>query len=159
MKPTGFYKLTQEYITLIKSLNGIYNDQKDRPVYCCIQDNKNPSIYWAIPTSDLSHRSSAQLERITSFCNLPERDIRSCYYHIGHTNKPALFKISNALPITEKYIAGEYISKGKHLVLKDPKLINVISRKLRRILFAESQQANRFEQHMTDIYNFISRES
>lgn len=158
MKPSGFYKLAPEYIALVNKLNGTYQDHKDRPIYCCIQDKQNPSIYWAIPTSDLSHRSPTQAKRIKSFCELPERDIRSCYYHLGHTNKPAIFKISNALPVTKKYISGEYFSQGKHLVLKDKKLVNEISRKLHRILFAESQQENRFEQHITDIYNLLSSE-
>lgn len=159
MKPSGFYKLAPEYIALVNKLDGTYQDHKDRPIYCCIQDKQNPFIYWAIPTSDLSHRSPAQTERIKSFCELPEHDIRSCYYHIGHTNKPAIFKISNALPITEKYISGEYLSQGKHLILKDKKLINDLSHKLHRILFAESKHANHFEQHITDIYNFLNSES
>lgn len=158
MKESGFYKLSDEYIDLVQKLNGIYNDRKERPIYCCIQDKNNPDIYWAIPTSDLSHRSHKQISRVQFFCSLPARDIRSCYYHIGHTNRPALFKVSNVLPITANYVSGEYISNGKHLILKDRVLISELSKKVIRILQAEEHSPNKFEQHITDIYNYLSEE-
>ena len=104
MKQTGFYKLSLEYIGLVKQLGGAYRDNKERPVYCCMQDQSNPDIYWAVPTSDISHRTPAQLDNIKEYCAMPDRDIRSCYYHLGHTNRPAIFKISNVLPVTEKYM-------------------------------------------------------
>ena len=77
MKPTGFYKLSQKYFDIIKQLSGTYGDSKERPIYCCMQDKKYADIYWAIPTSDISHRPSEQLERIKRLCSLSERDIRS----------------------------------------------------------------------------------
>jgi len=156
MKPTGFYKLTADYLNLIKKLGGVYRDNKERPVYCCLQDRDNPDIYWAIPTSDISHRSPEQLERIKRMCALPNRDIRSCFYHIGHTNRPAIYKISNVLPVTADCIDGEYISQGAHLVLRDSKLIAEITRKLSRILFDENRHPDKYEQHITTIYEFLS---
>ena len=158
MKPTGFYKLSSEYLTLVRRLGGIYRDNKERPVYCCIQDRDNPEIYWAIPTSDIAHRTPEQLERIKRYCSFEVRDIRSCYYHIGHTNRPAIFKISNVLPVTEKHIDGEYISQGTHLVLRDKKLIAEIERKLSRILFDESRHPNKYEQHISSAYSFLADE-
>jgi hypothetical protein len=124
--------------SIVAKLGGTYKDNKERPVYCCLQDRKNPDIYWAIPTGDVLHRTSEQLERIRKYCEQPERDIRSCFYHIGHTNRPAIFKISNVLPVTENHLDGEYISKGKHLMLKNKTQIDAITRKLSRILFDES---------------------
>jgi len=155
MKQSGFYKLSQKYVDLVKCLGGTYRDNKERPIYCCIQDKDYPNIYWAVPTSSISHRPSAQLRRIERLCNLQNRDIRSCYYHIGHTNRPAIFKISNVLPITEDYIEGEYISKGIHLILRDQKLIADIERKLSRILFDESRHPNKYEQHISSVYAFL----
>jgi len=121
MKPTGFYKLTQNYFDIIKQIGGTYRDNKERPIYCCMHDKKCADIYWAIPTSDISHRASEQLERIKRLCVLPERDIRSCYYHLGHTNRPAIFRISSVLPVTDKYISSEYTSQGIHLELRNNK--------------------------------------
>ena len=158
MKPTGFYKLSSEYLALVRRLGGTYRDSKERPVYCCIQDRNRPEIYWAIPTSDIAHRTPEQLERIKRYCSFEDRDIRSCYYHIGHTNRPAIFKISNVLPVTEKHIGGEYISQGSHLVLRDKKLIAELERKLSRILFDESRHPNKYEQRMSAVYAFLADE-
>jgi len=158
MKPTGFYKLSSEYLELVKRLGGTYRDNKERPVYCCIQDRDRPEIYWAIPTSDISHRTPEQLARIKRYCSFEARDIRSCYYHIGHTNRPAIFKISNVLPVTEKHIDGEYTSQGSHLILRDKKLISEIEKKLFRILFDEKRHPDKYEQHITSVYSFLADE-
>ena len=158
MTQSGFYKLSHKYIKLIKSLSGTYRDNKERPVYCCIQDKYCSDIYWAIPTSSISQRPSVQLERIKLFFNLPARDIRSCYYHIGHTNRPAIFKISNTIPITKDYIDGEYTSHGVHLILRDKNLIAEIQRKLARILFDESHHPNKYEQGISSIYAYLKEE-
>jgi len=156
MKPTGFYKLTNDYVELVARLGGVYGDNKERPVYCCLQDRYQPEIFWAIPTSELAHRAARQIERIQLYCALPDRDIRSCYYHIGHTNRPAIFKVSSVLPITEMYIDSEYISQGIHLVLRDVRLISEIERKLSRILFDENRHPDKYEQHITSIYSFLA---
>ena len=158
MNPTGFYKLSPDYTNLIKRLGGTYRDNKDRPIYCCIQDRKHSQIYWAIPTSDISHRTPRQLDRINRYCCLPDRDIRSCYYHTGHTNRPAIFKISNVLPVTKDHIDGEYISQGLHLILRDKKLIAEIKRKLSRILFDEERHPDKYEQHITSLYRYLADE-
>lgn len=151
MIQNGFYKVKQEYIDLIRKVGGIYKDAKDRPIYCCIEDKYIKNLFWAIPTSDLSHRKTDQLTKIAEWCSLPERDIRWAYYYIGHTNRPALYRISNCFPIIDKYIDGIYISKGNHLILETKTDIEIISKKLARILFKESKYPNSFEQHITDI--------
>ena len=159
MKPRGFYKLANTYPKLVRMLNGKYEDTKERPIYCCIQDKRYPGIFWAIPTSDLSHRTAQQIDRITKYTSLPERDIRSCYYHIGHTNKAAIFKVSNALPVSDKYIEDEYFSNGRHLILKDKKLVEALEKKLYRILQAEKNHPNKFEQRITDVFNYLIAEN
>jgi hypothetical protein len=158
MIENGFYKVKQEFIDLIKALGGQYKDVKERPIYCCMKDKYIDEIYWAIPTSDLSHRNKEQIKRINFFISLPERDIRSCWYHIGHTNRPAIYKISSCLPVVEKYIDSEYISQGSHLILAKQTDIRIIRRKLARILFAESKHPNKFEQHITSIKNYLTEE-
>jgi hypothetical protein len=123
-----------------------------------MQDMNNPAIYWAIPVSDVSHKNPKRMDRIKRYCGFPDRDIRSCFYHIGTTNKPAVFKISNVLPLTEKYIEGIYVSQGIHLVLQDKQQIIEIRRKLSRILFDEKQFPNKYEQHITDIEKYLLAE-
>lgn len=156
MYENGFYLIKNEFVDLINNtIGGSYNDSKQRPIYCCIKDNKLDGIYWAIPTSDLSHRSSKQISKYERFINLPNKDIRSCYYHIGLTNRPALFKISNVFPVTDKYIIREYISNNKPLVMKNKTDIATIRKKVLRILSYENQHINKLEQHITDIKNYL----
>ena len=42
MKQSGFYKISQRYVYLVQDIGGTYSDNKERPVYCCIQDKDNP---------------------------------------------------------------------------------------------------------------------
>lgn len=156
MVENGFYKIKSDFVEIINHLGGRYADQKERPVFCCIEDKYVKSLFWAIPTSDISHRSPAQISKIESWCK--ESGIRSAYYHIGYTNRPAIYRISSCFPITDKYIDGEYISQGIHLVLKNKNEIAVIRQKLNRILFDESIHPNKYEQHITDILNYLVRE-
>ncbi len=128
MLENGFYKITQEFVELIRQLGGTYKDAKDRPVFFCFEDKYTKGLYWAIPTSD------------------------------RHTNRPALYRISNCFPITDKYIEGEYISKGQHLILANKTEIEVIRRKLARIIFDENKNPNKYEQHITAIKEYLSKE-
>lgn len=151
MIENGFYKVKQEYIELIRTLGGTYRDAKERPVFCCIEDKYVKDLFWAIPTSDLSHRTAEQIEKVRIWCALSGRDPRWAYYYIGHTNRPALYRVSNCFPIIDKYVDGPYTSQGSHLTLQRESDIVIIRKKLSRILFAESRNPNGFEQHISAI--------
>ena len=104
----------------------------------------------------LNHRNEAQKERIDRFLSYPERDIRSCYYHIGRTSSMSIFFISDAIPITDDYI-GE-IHRGhdnKHYIIKNEKLVAELRRKLFRILSVENSKPNSFRQHITDVKAYL----
>lgn len=158
MYENGFYLIKQDFFDLIENIGGKYTDNKQRPVYCCIKDRYIENLYWAIPTSDISHRTQQQIDKINKYVQLPRTDIRSAYFHVGHTNKPALYKISNCFPITDKYIERAYISKGKPLCLKNRQEIHIIQEKLLRILSYEGRFPNRLEQHITDTKNYLINE-
>ncbi len=148
MIENGFYKITQEYFELIKELGGTYQDSKGRPIFCCVEDKYIKDLYWAIPTSDLSHRTPKQIKKIKEWCSLDKKDIRWAYYYIGHTNRPALYRISNCFPIIDKYIESEYNSKNSHLILKTKKDIEIIRKKLSRILLTEKK-------HLINLSNIL----
>ena len=64
MVENGLYVIKQELLEVINKLGGdcdIINGNK-RPVFCCLKDSKIEGLYWAIPTSDLSHRKDKQKE-------------------------------------------------------------------------------------------------
>lgn len=51
----------------------------------------------------------------------PNRDLRSCYYHLGRTTNMPIFFISDAIPITDKYILEEHKgSDNNPYVIKNP---------------------------------------
>ena len=156
----GLYIIKKEFLTLVNELGGDCDNAHGykRPVYCCIKDNLIDGLFWAIPTSDLDHRNSEQIEYYKNCISQPDSDLRSCYYHIGRTTKAALYKISSCYPITKKYIDHEFSSYGKHVIIRRAETVNEIERKLKRILSFESQKPNYFPQHITDIKNYLIRE-
>ncbi len=160
MTEHGLYIIKKEYLELVKSLGGDcdYNNGDKRPIYCCIKDNKIEYLYWAIPTSDLKHRTNEQKMYYEKCLEMPNEDLRSCYYHIGRTTKPALYKISSCYPITEKYIDHEFISCEKHVIVRRAETIKELERKLKRILAFESRRPNYFKQHITEIKNYLIKE-
>lgn len=160
MKEHGLYLVKKEFLELIHTIGGDCDGISGykRPVYCCIKDNKIPKLYWAVPTSDLSHRNNEQKEYYYKCLSKPDHDLRSCYYHIGRTTKEALYKISSCYPITESYIDREFSSCGKHVVVRKAETINEIERKLKRILAFEARNPNYFKQHITDIKSYLLSE-
>ena len=156
----GLYVVKRDILNVITSLGGDcdVNSGDKRPVFCCIKDNKIDGLYWAIPTSDLSHRSESQIEYYTKCMAYESKDLRSCYYHIINGNRKALYKISSCYPITEKYIDHEYKINNKHVIIQRNEDIKEINRKFRRIIAFENRRNNYFSQHITDVKNYLIAE-
>lgn len=158
MIENGFYIVETEFLNLIEQLGGTYNDKKNRPVFCCIEDRYIKGLYWAIPTSDLSHRSKEQIAKYKKFEKLRNTDIRHSYYHVGESNKKCVYRISSCFPIIDKFIAHKYEVKEEHFILQNPYEIKAIRKKLFRILQLENKIPNKFEQHITDIKEYLIKE-
>ena len=155
----GLYYANQDLAELIKSVGGEWNDSKHRPIVCLIKSAENDNLYWAIPMGNWNHRTSDQQARLLSYMNLPSRDIRSCYYHLGRTTNQSIFFISDAIPIIDSYISGEHVGADKkHFIIKNPNLIAELERKLLRILSIENSDKNHFRQHITDVKNRLLEE-
>lgn len=157
MIENGLYVIKRELLVVIDKLGGdcdITNGNK-RPVFCCLKDTKINGLYWAIPTSDLSHRKNGQKEYYQTCLSCPDKDLRSCYYHIAKTTKDALYKISSCFPIIEKYIDHPFISNNVHVIMKRQSDINEIRRKFKRILSMEFRKPNYFPQHISDIKKYL----
>ena len=156
MTERGLYYTTKEFAEMIKSLGGEWNDTKRRPMVCLVKSTENESLFWAIPMGNYNHRNAEQQKRLDKYLNLPERDIRSCYYHLGRTTAKSIFFISDAIPITDKYIDAEHLgSNNKHFIIKNPNLISELERKLYRILSIENSKNNTFRQHITDVKKYL----
>ncbi len=150
MIENGFYTVKKEFTKLIADLGGLYQDDKDRLV---------KGLFWAIPTSEYSHRTPEQIKKYEYYISLGENDMRSAFYHIGETNRKAIYRISSCFPITDKYVYSWYEAKdGKQLFLESKTDTKILRRKLSRILFDESRHENKYEQHITDIKNHLIKE-
>ena len=160
MKEHGLYIIKQEFFDMIVSLGGEcdIDSGNKRPVYCCIKDKRIDGLYWAVPTSDIAHRSQEQVDKINMFLSLPETDLRSCYYYIGRTTRPAVYKISSCFPITDKYIDHEFTTNGQHVIIRRKEHVDAIEQKLRRILAFESRRPNYFSQRITDVKQYLLNE-
>lgn len=160
MIENGLYVVKREFLDIITSLGGDcdINSGDKRPVFCCVKDKKIEGLYWAIPTSDISHRSESQIAHYNMYMSCNENDLRSCYYHIIKTNRIALYKISSCYPITDKYIDHEYTINKTHVIIQREKDISEINRKFRRIIAMENRKSNYFKQHITDVKNYLIQE-
>lgn len=159
MTENGIYFAKSEYYQLIRSLGGQWNDKKERPIVCLIKSKEHPDLYWAIPMGDWAHRDEAAQARIMGYINSDKRDIRSCYYHVGSTNKKSIFFISDAIPITDKYIDRAYMGYDQQIyVIQNPNLLAELQRKLFRILKVESTKPDGYRQHITSLKQYLLHE-
>lgn len=155
----GLYYASSDFKKMIQSVGGSWNDTKRRPVVCMMKSIDNPNLYWAIPMGNWNHRNQTQQQRIQYYISLPDRDIRSCYYHVGRTTTKSIFFISDAIPITDKYIDDVHNgADNKHYIIKNSSLSKELRRKLSRILSFENANPNHFRQHITDIKNYLLNE-
>ena len=155
----GLYYLNDEFRLLVQSVGGEWNDTKHRPVVCLIESTEQNGLYWAIPMGNFNHRTDEQKDRLFDYINLPERDIRSCYYHIGRTTTKSIFFISDAVPVTDKYIESEHVDWNKnHYIIKNKNLNKELERKLLRILSVENSRPDGFRQHITSVKKALIKE-
>lgn len=157
MKQGFFYIISEDFFKKFTALGCKfkYNKNSSRPTYCCFEDIKHKGLFWAIPTSSIENKN---IERINTYLSYDEKDIRSSYYHIGYTNRKALFCISSAFPITEKYIQREYTVSGIPLELKRVSTKKEIWNKLLKILTYENRFPNRLETHISTIKSVLIEE-
>lgn len=159
MTENGLYFLKPGLFEIIRSVGGEWNDVKQRPMVCLVPVSEDSRLYWAIPMGNMKHRSADQIARLNRFIGLPERDIRSCFYHIGRTTVTSIFFISDCIPVTDAFLDKPYDGyDGTPFVIKNPKLIAELRRKLYRILAFENSRPNYFRQHITDTKNYLLNE-
>ncbi|WP_255884440.1 MULTISPECIES: hypothetical protein [unclassified Ruminococcus] len=106
-----------------------------------------------------NHRDAEAKKRINIYINRDDKDIASCFYHIGRTTTKSIFFISDVIPITDKYIERQYLGYDRNAyIIKNPNLLSELERKLKRIIFFEDKNKNYFRQHITDIKNYLIEE-
>lgn len=146
---------------IVLSVGGQFGDTKKRPIVALLPSQDDPEIFWAIPVGDLEHRDAEKMKRLQMYIDFPKEDIRSCFYHIGNTNKKSLFFMSDVFPITEAYIERKYLTfNAQHYVIKNKKLLLDLDEKLKRILSYEQSKIKQtgryfFRQNIFGVYEKI----
>ena len=160
MIQNGMYFGKENLYQIIRSLGGVWNDSKERPLVCLIKSVENDDLYWAIPVGNWNHRTPKAQARIQSFLSRPTEDISSCFYHVGNTTVKSIFFISDAIPITDKYIEREYLNTHtkKIHIIQNKVLLAELERKLKRILAWENSNPDFFRQHITTLKNYLTSE-
>lgn len=161
MQENAVYFGKSDFYNIIRSMDGQWNDSKERPIVCLMKLSENDNVYWAIPVGNWDHRTEEGKVRINKFINYDMNDIRSCYYHLGNVDTAtSIFFISDIVPITERYLEREYLGtfSKKLYVIKNKTLISELIRKVQRILAWENSRPNSFRQHITDIRNYLIEE-
>lgn len=157
MKNGFYYIIKDEFFNKFTALGCKfkYNKSESRPIFCCIEDKFVKDLFWAIPTGSVNDK---KLSRINKYINCDEKDIRHSYYHIGYTNKKAIFYISSAFPITDNYVLREHTTSGIPLQMKRTSMHNEIKAKLFKILTFENRNPNKFETHISTIKSILVKE-
>ena len=155
----GLYYANTDFADMIRSLGGRWADTKHRPIVCLIKSSEHDGLYWAIPMGKWDHRTQEQKERIQSYLDLPDKNIASCYYHLGRTTSKSIFFISDAIPITDKYIESAHVGADKnHYIIKNPNLIAELERKLFRILAYDNSRKGFFRQKISAVKEHLIAE-
>jgi len=128
MVVNGLYKVKDNYYKDFPNENHIQIKQ-GRPFYYAVKDSHG--MYWLIPLSTQVDKHKKKISDIEV-----KRGKGNCLiYHIGViANKDMVFKICDMIPITDGYIAGEFIKYGRHYIVMDEKLIREISQKSRNFI-------------------------
>lgn len=161
----GIYFAKNDFYKIIKEVGGEWTDTKFRPLVALIKSTDHPDIYWAIPMGDYEHRDSNAKKRIKSFMSRSEKDIASCFYHIGRTDKKSIFFISDVVPITLNYIERKYLvgPNKQQYIIKNKILIQELERKVGRIIsfeknYTKSKGQPKFRQRILDVHSYLLKE-
>ena len=128
MVESGLYKITDEYYIDFPHEKHIHI-KDGRPFYYAIKGKLG--IYWLIPLSSKVDTYRNKIQSIEE-----KRGNGNCLtYYIGViASKKRGFRICDMIPVTEKYIAGEFVINGIPYVVGDEKLIREISRRSRNFI-------------------------
>ena len=124
----GLYKISDKYYEDFPNKNHIHI-KDGRPFYYAIWDSRG--IYWLIP---LSTQVDSFKEKITKV-EAKRGQGRCLIFHIGVVaGQEMAFRICDMIPVTDYYIAGEFVKYGKHYVVQQENLIRDLTQKSRNYI-------------------------
>ena len=158
MKEHCFYIIKDEFFEKFKNEGSRfkYNKSDSRPTFCCFEDKIHKGLFWAIPTGRAKGKNLSRIKQFMAYDF--ETDIRASYYYLGYTNQQAIFYISSAFPVTEKYVLRPYTVQSSPLEIKRTSVLAEIEKRMLKILTYENHHPNVLETHISDIKRILLEE-
>ena len=123
----GFYKIKDQYFSDFPSDRHMYNKSENRPYYLAIKEADG--IVWLLPIS-------SKVEKYRSKISKDESIFGECItaHIIKFMSEERAVLIGNMIPVTEKYIKGEFTISENHYVVQDQNAIKAIKKRASRYL-------------------------
>ena len=124
----GLYRIKNDYYTDFPHEKHIHT-KGGRPFYYAVKDSHG--LYWLIPLSTQIEKYKQKIKAVEA-----KRGPGKCIaYHIGIiAGQERVFRICNMIPISDKYIDGEFVIDGLHYVAKEKNLVKDIRVKSRNFI-------------------------
>ena len=126
IKKNGFYLIKDEFFRKINEPS-LPLQKNGRPMYYCVEDKNNKSIFWVIPMT-------TKIVKVTRIISQEGGEDKCKIYVINSSDKNSAFNIQDIFPIKENYIEREYTRNGSHYLVKNKSLIEKVEKRAKDII-------------------------
>ena len=126
IKKNGFYLIKDEFFRKINDPS-LPLQKNGRPMYYCIEDKNNKSIFWLIPMT-------TKIDKVNRIISQEGGEDKCKIYVINSSDKNSAFNIQDIFPIKENYIEREYTKNGIHYLVKNKGLIEKVEKRAKDII-------------------------
>ena len=126
IKKNGFYLIKDEFFKKFDDPS-LPSQKNGRPMYYCIEDKNNKTIFWLIPMT-------TKMDKVNRLINQEGGEDKCKIYVINSSDKNSAFNIQDIFPIKENYIEREYTRNGSHYLVKNKSLIEKVEKRAKDII-------------------------
>ena len=152
IKKNGFYLIKDEFFKKINDPS-LPLQKNGRPMYYCIEDKNNKSIFWLIPMT-------TKIDKVNRIISQEGGEDKCKIYVINSSDKNSAFNIQDIFPIKENYIEREYTKNGVHYLLKNKALIEKVEKRAKDIISSKmtKKEIGKNEINIRKIYKTLEKE-
>ena len=152
IKKNGFYLIKDEFFRKINDPS-LPLQKNGRPMYYCIEDKNNKSIFWVIPMT-------TKIDKVNRIISQEGGEDKCKIYVINSSDKNSAFNIQDIFPIKENYIEREYTKNGVHYLLKNKALIEKVEKRAKDIISSKmtKKEIGKNEINIRKIYKTLEKE-
>ena len=152
IKKNGFYLIKDEFFKKINDPS-LPLQKNGRPMYYCIEDKNNKSIFWLIPMT-------TKIDKVNRIISQEGGEDKCKIYVINSSDKNSAFNIQDIFPIKENYIEREYTKNGIHYLVKNKGLIEKVEKRAKDIINSKmlKKEIQKNEINVRKIYETLVKE-